>query len=141
MELQVLRIYGMVIAAGLAVVETEWQWVLGCMRLMESWVARGLCQVRPHPPGRPNRLDMPTRVVRSSMLMPLRCVQLVCLWSGMDLPQTPLRPLLLPQRPILRVLVDACSPHPRCPPGPRGSSPHPTPHTLSPPPHRHSCRC
>lgn len=43
-QLQVLRVYGVLISAGLAILETEWQLVLGCCRILESWVIRGLCQ-------------------------------------------------------------------------------------------------
>lgn len=41
---QLLRLYGMLLAAFLALVETEWPLLLANIRLLENWVARGCAQ-------------------------------------------------------------------------------------------------
>ncbi|KXZ48025.1 hypothetical protein GPECTOR_31g389 [Gonium pectorale] len=41
---QLLRMYGVVWAAGLVLIETEWEWLMQLCRIMEFWFARGVCQ-------------------------------------------------------------------------------------------------
>ncbi|KAG2423959.1 hypothetical protein HXX76_014900 [Chlamydomonas incerta] len=41
---QFLRVYGVLWAAGLVLVETEVEWLLQFCRALEFWFARGLCQ-------------------------------------------------------------------------------------------------
>lgn len=44
LKVQILRVYGVLLSAGLAVVETEWQTIMALMKLLESWIARGIIQ-------------------------------------------------------------------------------------------------
>ncbi|GIL82626.1 hypothetical protein Vretimale_11989 [Volvox reticuliferus] len=44
MKAQILRLYGILWAAGLALIETEFEWLMQLCRIMEFWTARGLCQ-------------------------------------------------------------------------------------------------
>ncbi|KAG2482772.1 hypothetical protein HYH03_018312 [Edaphochlamys debaryana] len=43
-KIQVLRVYGVLFSLGLALVETEWDWLMHFCRIMELWLARGVCQ-------------------------------------------------------------------------------------------------
>lgn len=45
-KLQLLRLYGALFALGAMLVETEWQWVMALVRVMDHWALRGLAQVR-----------------------------------------------------------------------------------------------
>ncbi|EFJ44117.1 hypothetical protein VOLCADRAFT_95780 [Volvox carteri f. nagariensis] len=38
------RVYGILWAAGLALIETEFEWLMQFCRIMEFWTARGVCQ-------------------------------------------------------------------------------------------------
>ncbi|GFR45356.1 hypothetical protein Agub_g6730 [Astrephomene gubernaculifera] len=43
-KVQLLRLYGVFFAAGLALIEAEWEWLMQFCRIMEFWLARGACQ-------------------------------------------------------------------------------------------------
>ncbi len=52
-----LRLYGIALAVLLMAVETEFQCLMALARVLESWVGRGLVQVRP--PSRPPSIPYP----------------------------------------------------------------------------------
>ncbi len=43
-ETQALRLFGMVFAVVMALVETEWQFIMTWFKFAENWIARGFVQ-------------------------------------------------------------------------------------------------